>query len=56
MKFPKKEARALLDWMKVQMYGDKVTEWTYGDEHDRMCDAVDLLSSLLSRGADEEFQ
>ena len=35
MDFPKKEAQTLLDWMREQMYGDTVTEWTYGNEHDR---------------------
>jgi hypothetical protein len=33
MDFPEKEAQALLDWMREQMYGDTVTEWTYGNEH-----------------------
>ena len=49
MDFPEKEAQALLDWMREQMYGDTVTEWTYGNEHDRMSEAADFLSGLLSR-------
>ena len=49
MDFPKKEAQTLLDWMREQMYGDTVTEWTYGNEHDRMSEAADFLSGLLSR-------
>ena len=49
MDFPKNEAQALLDWMRGQMYGDTVTEWTYGNEHDRMSEAADFLSGLLSR-------
>ena len=36
MDFPKNEAQALLDWMREQMYGDTVTEWTYGNEHDHI--------------------
>ena len=50
MDFPMNEAQTLLDWMREQMYGDTVTEWTYGNEHDRMSEAADLLSGLLSRG------
>ena len=49
MDFPKKEVQALLDWMREQMYGGTVTEWTYGNEHDRMSGAADFLGSLLSR-------
>ncbi len=30
MDFPKNETKVLLDWMREQMYGDTVTEWTYG--------------------------
>lgn len=48
MDFPKKEAQALFDWMREQMYGDTVTEWTYGNEHDCMSGAADFLSGLLS--------
>lgn len=52
MDFPKDEAQALLDWMR----GDTVTEWTYGNEHDRMSGAADFLGSLLSReGGDTEL-
>ena len=29
MDFSKKEAQALLDWMRKQMYGNTVTEWLY---------------------------
>lgn len=49
MDFPKNEAQVLLDWMRGQMYGDTVTEWTYGNEHDRMSEAADFLGGLLSR-------
>ena len=49
MDFPKNEAQVLLDWMRGQMYGDTVTEWTYGNAHDRMSEAADFLSGLLSR-------
>ena len=49
MDFPKNEVQTLLDWMRGQMYGDTVTEWTYGNEHDRMSEAADFLDSLLSR-------
>lgn len=48
MDFPKNEAQTLLDWMREQMYGDTVTEWTYGNGHDRMSKAADFLSGLLS--------
>ena len=47
--FPKDEVLTLLAWMREQMYGDTVTEWTYGNEHDRMSEAADFLSGLLSR-------
>lgn len=53
MDFPKNEAQVLLDWMRGQMYGDTVTEWTYGNEHDRMSEAADFLSNLLSREGGE---
>jgi hypothetical protein len=53
MDFPKKETQALLEWMRGQMYGDTVTEWTYGNEHDRMSEAADFLSGLLWREGDE---
>lgn len=49
MDFPKDEIQTLLVWMREQMYGDIVTEWTYGNEHDRMSEAADFLSGLLSR-------
>ena len=49
MDFPKDEIQTLLAWMWEQMYGDTVTEWTYGNEHDRMSEAADFLSGLLSR-------
>ncbi len=32
MDFPKNEVQTLLAWMREQMYGDTVTEWTYGNE------------------------
>ena len=53
MDLPKNEAQVLLDWMRGQMYGDTVTEWTYGNEHDRMSEAADFLSGLLSREGGE---
>ncbi|WP_300913558.1 hypothetical protein [Faecalibaculum rodentium] len=43
----------MLDWMREQMYGDTVTEWTYGNEHDRMSKAADFLSGLLSHEGGE---
>ena len=49
MDFPKDEVQTLLAWMREQMYGDTVTEWTYGNEHDRMSEAADFLSGLLSQ-------
>lgn len=49
MDFPKDEVQTLLAWMREQMYGDTMTEWTYGNEHDRMSEAADFLSGLLSR-------
>ena len=56
MDFPKDEIQTLLAWMRDQMYGDTVTEWTYGNEHDRMSGAADFLGSLLSReGGDTEI-
>lgn len=53
MNFPKNEIQTLLDWMREQMYGDVTTEWTYGNEHDRMREAADFLSSLLSQTDDD---
>ena len=53
MDFPMNEAQTLLDWMRGQMYGDTVTEWTYGNEHDRMSEAADFLSGLLSHEGGE---
>lgn len=35
--------------MREQMYGDVTTEWTYGNEHDRMYEAADFLRGLLFR-------
>jgi hypothetical protein len=32
--------------MNEQMHGDIKTQWTCGNEHDRMRDAADLLASL----------
>ena len=49
MDFPKNEAQAVLAWMREQMYGDVTTEWTYGNEHDRMYEAADFLRGLLFR-------
>ena len=49
MDFPKNEIQVLLAWMREQMYGDVTTEWTYGNEHDRMSEAAGFLSGLLSR-------
>jgi len=47
MDFPKDEVQTLLAWMREQMYGDTVTEWTYENEHDRMSEVADFLSGLL---------
>lgn len=55
MDFPKDEAQALLDWMREQMYGDTVTEWTYGNEHNRMSGAADFLSGLLLREDKQKY-
>ena len=56
MDFPKNEVQTLLAWMRGQMYGDTVTEWTYGNEHDRMSETADFLGGLLSReGGDMEI-
>lgn len=46
VKFPRDEALAVIAWMNEQMCGDKHTEWTYGDEHDRMREATDFLEGL----------
>lgn len=46
MKFPKTEAQAVLAWMNEQMYGDQRTEWSSGNEHDRMREAADFLQGL----------
>ena len=46
MKFPKAEVQAVLTWMNEQMYGDMHTEWTNGNEHDRMREAADFLQGL----------
>lgn len=47
MDFPKSEVQTVLAWMREQMYGKVTTEWTYGNEHDRMYEAVDFLRTLL---------
>lgn len=46
MKFPKSEAQAVLAWMNEQMYGDQRTEWSSGNEHDRMRETADFLETL----------
>ena len=48
MDFPKNEIQTMLAWMREQMYGATTTEWTYGNEHDRMSEAAGFLSGLLS--------
>ena len=53
MDFPKNEIQTMLAWMREQMYGDTKTEWTYGNEHDRMSEAAGFLSCLLSREGGE---
>ena len=53
MDFPKNEIQALLAWMREQMCGDVATEWTYGNEHDRMGETADFLNGLLSRESGE---
>lgn len=47
--FPKREAEVLLAWMREQMYGDAVTQWTYGNEHDCMLDCADLIQDLVDQ-------
>ena len=49
MDFPKSEVQTVLAWMREQMYGEVTTEWTYGNEHDRMYEAADLLGNLFFR-------
>ena len=49
MEFPKHEAKTLLAWMREQMYGDKPTEWTNGNEHDHMLDCADPIQTLVDR-------
>lgn len=46
VEFPMAEARAVIAWMNEQMYGDRRTEWSSGNEHDRMRDAADFLEGL----------
>lgn len=46
--------RAVRDMMWDQMYGTKPTEWTYGNEHDRMREAYGLLDGLLEKDAAEK--
>ena len=53
MDSPKNEVQTLLAWMREQMYGNVTTEWTYGNEHDRMSEAAGFLSGLLSREGSE---
>ena len=53
MDFPKNEIQTILAWMREQMYGATTTEWTYGNEHDRMSEAAGFLSGLLSRESNE---
>ena len=56
MDFPKNEVQTLLEWMRGQMYGDTVTEWIYGNKHDRMSEVADFLGGLLLReGNDTEI-
>ena len=47
--FPKSEVQSVVVWMREHMYGEVTTEWTYGNEHDRMSEAADFLNELLSR-------
>lgn len=54
MKFPRKEAKALLAWMQEQMNGETATEWTYGNEHDRMAECADFIGMLVRRESAEE--
>lgn len=53
MDFPKNEVQAVLAWMQEQMYGEITTEWTYGNEHDRMYEAADFLRNLLFQHGDD---
>lgn len=52
--FPKKEAKKLINWMREQMYGDKITEWTYGNEHDRMSECAGYLNALVDKYEEEK--
>lgn len=54
MKFPMKEAKTLLAWMQEQMNGDTATEWTHGNEHDRMVACTDLIQTLVERESAEK--
>lgn len=47
--FPRREVEILLAYMKEQMYGEPKTEWSGGNEHDRMSAAVDLLETLVQK-------
>lgn len=51
MKKSTKEIKAVISWMKNQMY-DEHTEWTYGNEHDKMRDACFLLEHLIGEEVD----
>ena len=46
VKFPIAEIQTVLAWMSEQMYGDQRTEWSSGNEHDRMREAADFLQWL----------
>lgn len=57
MNFPRKEAAAVLAWMQEQMHGDIPTEWTHGNECDRMADCADFIQALVeSESAEKHIQ
>lgn len=46
--------KTVRDYMHEQMYGDEHTDWTYGNEHDRMREAYDLVGHLICSAETEE--
>lgn len=53
MKFPGKEADALLAWMKEQMYGPEAAEYRSGNEYNRMREAADFIEGLVTQEAEK---
>lgn len=57
MNFPRKEAAAVLAWMQDQMNGSTLTQWTNGNERDRMADCADFIRALVdSESAEKHIQ